>query len=167
MLASLRTLQYKLLRKKSKSRNALTHPSWQTVNAAKAKCTPDGVVYEEREVRVPMKNAMHHQVKKILKDPELVKWMKKLKKKYPNIRFEMVYKWGADGSSAHSHYKFAKKQDSNIFASNCVPIFIEAIDSDSGETVNVWCNSFANSAFGVVPLRWAFEHETTGRCIQG
>ena len=154
--------QYKLNRKKMKKRNALTHPSWHDVDKAKAKCTPQGVVYEEREVRVPVKWTMYHQMFKILKDHRLVKWMQKLAKN-PNVRFELVFKWGADGSSAHSHYRNAKN-DSKIFASNAVPIFIEALDTETGECVNVWCNPFANSAFGVVPLRWAFEDEN-GMCF--
>ena len=101
-----------------KNRNALTHPSWHDVQKAKAECTPDGVIYEEREVRVSVKWAMYHQMYKILKDHALVKWMQKLAKN-PNVKFELVFKWGADGSSAHSHYRNAK-DDGKIFASNAV-----------------------------------------------
>ena len=78
------------------------------------------------------------------------------------IKFILKYKYGADGTSGMSHYKNSTIKDKSLFASNLVPLFIEAIDIESGKSVNVWANPFANSALGVVPLRWSFEKETTG-----
>ena len=111
-----------------------------------------------------MQDVLDHQLKKIvMKDQGIINWMKKLKKKYKNVRFELVFKFGADGSSAYSQLQTKDQNGSNIFTSCLVPLFIEARDPKTGKCVNVWANQFANSAFGVVPLRWSFEKETTGR----
>ena len=155
--------QYVKNRVKSKKANALRHPSWHEIKKAKKKCLPQGIVYGEKEVCVSIQNALYRQVSKILRDPDLLKWMHDLKAKHPNVRFHLRYKYGADGSSAQSHYKNSKIEDKTLFASNLVPLFIEAIDPVTEKCVNIWSNRFANSALGVVPIRWAFEPESTGR----
>ena len=153
--------KYKLHRKKSKKRNALVHPSWEELDKAKAECSPENIEFGEREVTVPLKDAMTHFMRKLIKDDALFQRLLKMKSKNPNLRYELVYKYGADGASYFSHYKNAT-QDTSLFASNMVPTFIEAIDDSTEKSWNVWSNPFANSAYGVVPLRWAFEKETTG-----
>ena len=148
-------------RKKSKKRNALVHPSWEELDKAKEQCSPQNINFGEREVSVSITDAMIHYMGKLIKDDTLYEKLVKMKRKNPNLKYELVYKWGADGASYFSHYKNATK-DTSLFASNMVPTFIEAIDESTGESFNVWSNPFANSAYGVVPLRWAFEKETTG-----
>ena len=153
--------KYKSHRKKSKKRNAPVYPSWEEVMKAKEECTPPNIDFQERVVTVSMQDTMLHYMKKLMKDDGLVNRLKKMKGKNPNLVYEMVYKWGADGASQFSHYKNCK-DDTSMFASNMVPTFIEAIDPTTEQSFNVWSNPFANSAYGVIPLRWAFEKETTG-----
>ena len=157
--------QYTKNRVKSKKANALRHPSWHEIKKAMEKCLPEGISYGESEVSVSVQNALYRQVSKIMRDQDLLNWMKDLKAKYPNVRFFCKYKYGADGSGQQRHYKNSKINDKTMFASNMVPLFIEAIDTETGECVNVWSNRFANSALGVVPLRWAFEPESTGMLL--
>ena len=157
--------KYKKMRKKTKQRNAQTHPSWHDVGKAKAKCIPANINLQERCASVSMKDALYHQISKILLEEDLVNRMKEMLRKNPNLKFELVFKWGADGSSSYAHYRNAKN-DTKIFASNLVPIFIIATDQVTGESENLWANYFANSAYGVVPLRWAFEEESTGKNIE-
>ena len=154
--------QYRKNRKRSKKYNALRHPSWHEIEAAKKECTPDGIECSEAEVKLSMQNALNHRLGKILKDKELVEKMQALKAKYPNVRFEMTLKYGADSSSAQAQNKNARIDDSSLFASNMVLLFIEAQDDSTGKTLNLWANRFANSALGVCPLRYAFEKESTG-----
>ena len=149
-------------RVRSKRANALRHPSWDQVRKAKKLCLPPGIEYHESFVSCPVQNVLHHHLSKILKDKEIVAWMKRLKESNRRIKFILKYKYGADGTSGMSHYKNSTIKDKSLFASNLVPLFIEAIDIESGKSVNVWANPFANSALGVVPLRWSFEKETTG-----
>ena len=156
------TVQYKKNRKKSKRCNALRHPSWHKIVKAKKECTPDGIESDERSVWVPMQNALNHQTTKIMKDKELVKQMENLAKDR-NVTFEMDVKYGSDGSSQYSPSKNATFDETSLFTSNLLPLFITAIDQDTGESVNIWANKFANSALGVCPLRWAYEKESTGR----
>ena len=158
--------QYKKNRKKSKKRNALVYPSWEDVDKAQHLCNVpvEKIQFKEHCVQAKMQDVLDHQLKKIImKDQGIINWMKKLKKKYKNVRFELVFKFGADGSSAYSQLQTKDQNGSNIFTSCLVPLFIEARDPKTGKCVNVWANQFANSAFGVVPLRWSFEKETTGR----
>ena len=157
--------KYKKMLKKSKQRNAQTHPSWHKVGKAKAKCIPANIDLQERCAKVSMKDALYHQISKILLEEDLVNRMKNLLEKNPSLKFELIYKYGADGSSSYAHYRNAKN-DTKIFASNLVPIFIIATDEVTGESENLWANYFANSAYGVVPLRWAFEEESTGKHIE-
>ena len=154
--------QYTKNRKKSKKANALRHPSWHEIKKAKKKCLPDGIAYGESVVCVSMENALCRQVSKIFRDQDLLDWIKQLKAKHPNARVVCKFKYGADGSSAQSHYKNSKIKDNTLFASNMVPLFVEVTDPETGKSVNVWSNRFANSALGVVPLLWAFEPESTG-----
>ena len=156
------SVQYKKNRKKSKKCNALRHPSWHKIVEAKKQCTPEGIESDDSAVWVSMQNALNHQTKKITKDRTLVKQMEDLARG-KNISFEMDVKFGSDGSSQFAPARNSTVDDTSLFASNCVPLFIAAIDNDTGESVNVWSNRFANSALGVMPLRWAFEKETTGR----
>ena len=156
------TVQYKKNRKRSKACNALRHPSWHDIEEAKKLCTPEGIQSTDTEVSISMQSAINHQLTKILKDEDLVKRMENLVKLYPNYSIELDVKEGADGSSMYSPCKNSKFDDRSLFCSNLVPLFIAFIDNDTGESVNIWTNKFANSAFGVIPLRWAFEKETTG-----
>ena len=153
--------KYKKNRKKSKARNACTHPSWHEIDKAKAQCTPPNINLQEREATISIKDAMYHQLSKILKDAGLVNRMKIMKRKNPNGKIVATYKYGGDGSSQYSHHRNAKN-DTKLFASNLVPILIDFVDEEAETSVNIWANHFANSAYGVVPLRWAFEGETTG-----
>ena len=156
------TVQYKKNRKRSKACNALRHPSWHDIEKAKKECTPTGIHSDEMSVTISMQDAINHQIAKIMKDQQLVEWMERLAEQYPNISFEMDVKEGADGSSQYSPSKNSHFDDKSLFASNMVPLFISAIDNDTEESTIIWANKFANSALGVIPLRWAFEKETTG-----
>ena len=158
--------QYKKNRKKSKGRNALVYPSWEDVDKAQHLCNVpvEKIEFKEHSAKAKMQDVLDHQMKKIVtKDQGIITWMKDIKKKYKKAKFEMVFKYGADGSSSHSQLQTKDQNGSNIFTSCLVPLFIEAMDPKSGKSVNIWANVFANSAFGVVPLRWSFEKETTGR----
>ena len=131
------------------------------IDKAKDQCTPPNIKLEEREATISIKDAMHHQIGKLLKDPALVEQMKMYKRENPNGKVVVTYKYGGDGSSQYSHHRNATN-DTKIFASNLVPILIDFVDEDAETSINLWANHFANSAYGVVPLRWAFEGETTG-----
>ena len=155
--------QYKKNRKKSKSRNALVYPSWEDVDAAQKLCNVplDKIQFGEHTVQASMQDVLDHQLMKI-KDQSIIDQLKKLQEKYPDVRFELVFKFGSDGSSSYSEHQNKDQNCSNLFASNLVPLFIEAKDPKSGKCLNVWANKFANSASGVCPLRWSWEKESTG-----
>ena len=155
--------QYKKNRMKSKTRNALVYPSWKIVDQAQQTCNVplEKIEFTENCATAKMQDVLDHQTKKIV-DQDLIDWMHKLKRKYPNVRFDLIFKFGGDGASAFSQFQTKDQNGSNIFTSNLVPLFIEAKDEDTGKCLQIWANNFANSAFGVVPLRWCFEKEDTG-----
>ena len=155
--------QYKKNRMKSKRRNALVYPSWEDVDAVQKLCNVplEKIQFEEHCVQAKMQDVLDHQLMKI-KDRDIIDQMKKLQRKYPEVRFELVFKFGSDGSSSYSELQTKDQNCSNLFASNLVPLFIEAKDPKSGKCLNLWANKFANSFYGVCPLRWSWEKETTG-----
>ena len=79
-------------RKKSKKRNALVHPSWEELDKAKEQCSPQNINFGEREVSVSITDAMMHYMGKLIKDDTLYEKLVKMKRKNPNLKYELVYK---------------------------------------------------------------------------
>lgn len=97
----LTTEEYVSIRKGALKHNAKLYPAYYPyVLDAKKKCYPANINVSELGCSVPLQDLLNHTSQRICMIPEVVS---RLKENYKN--FEMISKYGCDGSSDQSLYK--------------------------------------------------------------
>ena len=156
--------QYQATRNKGLARGANTYPSYKDVQDAKKEATPDGIKVKPKSVQVSMQHVLDHQIRRILKDKKLVSRIEQLAA-IPGVKFKFYFKYGADGMSALSQMQSADAiGHGNLFASALITLNLVAEKGKGKKKTRavIFSNPLPNSALSVVPLRWAWEKESTG-----
>lgn len=89
--------KYILLRKTSKKQKALIYPTYEELVAAKKACYPSNINVTEIGCSIPVQDSVDHIARRIAKIPTVYF--------NPETSYEMIYKYGGDGSSNQALYK--------------------------------------------------------------
>ena len=157
--------QYQHLRKGSKQRNACLYPAYNYVVKTKKLCQPQNIQFFEDEAKVSMQSTLNHQISKILSLKSVQEKLQPLLESYSDLKASLYVKYGADGSTNHSQYQFMDACGQNaMFVSALAPIQI-IITLPNNERVQIYENKMHNSPYGMCPLRYKFEKETTENSV--
>ena len=167
---------HRCLSKMSRKQNAKIFSSYdETTKYRNEYCTPAGIVSGDRHAQVSLQNVVDHDLSRILGtvfDPytmtreeidTLHETMADLKRQ--GYTFRYYFKYGADGSSGHSHYRYDDGDDehsqNNIVATPYVALCLIAHRDD--EKIFIWDNPMRNSPLSCKPLRHIYEKESRGK----
>ena len=129
--------------------------------------------------QIPMANVAHHHIRRILDDPKVLARMVALKATCPEVKFTLIFKFGADGANGQAVYRFVGNIG-NMFASVFATVQLRAslvIKDANGDPVKdakgkiktkVWvifANRNCNSESSHVYLRCSYEIETKGKIL--
>ena len=160
--------QHQKLRKVSKRQNASFVRSWKDIQTVHKECQPPGIVTGLDEngnafFQVSIPNVVHHTIKRILETIDAKTLIRiEILCADPFVEVCFIYKYGADGASCQSVYKFGGS-GSNIFASQFAPIQIKAVKRSTGQSQVIWANPKVNSEVSHSFLRIAYEKEYDGK----
>lgn len=152
--------QYNLMRSQAKELGSNLYPSYDRVLEAKRQCYPNGIKITDSSAEVFVQSLLNHTASRLLKTCETV-----LNQLDSSTRaFELIVKWGFDGSSGHSQYKQnissnLKIIDQYLFATWLVPLELRYVTPDGNISV-LWNNSLPSSVRYCRPLRFQFLKET-------
>ena len=156
---------YQALRNKMKACNAVCIPSYRKVLQAKSTCIRDGSLMIDGEngvISMAMQDVLDWQLRGMAENERIVKKISVIAKD-PNAVVTMWSKTGADASTLQNQMqtKDAVGKDQNsLFSSFITPVCLQATWPDgSKEKENIFLNDMANSPYGVIYLRMAFEKE--------
>lgn len=135
--------QYVNIRLGAKNRNCDIYPSYEKIMEAKQACYPLNMHISEYRCEIPLQNLLDHTASRI----SAISSIEKLQENMDN--FEIIYKWGCDGSSGHSQYKQkfgpsapSSTSDSDLFLFSLVPLqFRYTIKEDN---FIIWKNPVIN-----------------------
>ena len=139
-------------------------PSYDAVQAAKAACRPAGIVASSANVQAPLQGILDHTLSRILLDKEVADSVTRISHKYNQaVDFELLCKWGLDGSGGHPIFKQASNDDEervpgNLLTSHLIALQVVAI-ADNEVTI-VYDNVCHNSSISCRPLRYWYTKET-------
>ena len=156
--------QHQKLRNVSKHQNACFVRSWKDIQAVNKECEPPGIVTGLDEngnafFQVSIQDVCHHTIKRILETIDAKSLIRiEILCRDPYVEVCFIFKYGADGSSCQSVYKFGGT-GSNLFASQFAPIQIKAIKRSTGQSQVIWANPLVNSEVSHSFLRLAYEKE--------
>ena len=167
--------QYETLRKILKSKHALCIPSYKVVRATKKLCVPKSrenptefaFKIEKREghleLNIGIQDVLDHQTERILLCQTLVDSILQFAKD-TEAEFTLWSKYGCDSATAHSVYQTKDCiEHGSIFTSYLTPVALEVTWQNSNrKPVNLWINEMANSPYGSIYIRIAFEKENDG-----
>jgi len=148
--------QYIGLRLEAKQRNANIYPSYNSILQAKQRCYPDKCFVSESASNIPLQNLLDHTVQRIFQIPTI----QIISQSY---NFEMIYKWGCDGSGGHSRYKQIfktqpDKTDADIVMASLVPLQLRCKRNESYFTI--WENPRYSSTRFCRPIMFEYIKET-------
>ncbi len=83
----------------AKERNANIYPAYAKLVAAKKDCYPQNIEYSEVKSRVPLQDLVNHTSARIFK------LMKFKNIQYEDGQYELIHKWGMDGTSNQARYR--------------------------------------------------------------
>ncbi len=150
---------YQLLRNSAMARNCPIYPSYKLIVLAKIECLPRNIQISPVCVWVAIQDVLDHQIKRLVTQ-ELRFKLQEILDARPTTRFICYVKFGADGSSGHALYRHQGSCDQkSMFVSQMTLVQLRA-ETDESSMV-VFSNRYANSPYGCIPLRYAFESETT------
>ena len=176
--------QYQLLREIMIDHNACLLTSWKVIQEVCKDLLPPGSTCGldangNAVFTIPMANVAHHHIRRILDDPKVVARMQALKEAVPEVKFTLIFKYGADGSNGQSLYRFGANIG-NMFASVFATVQLRAsvtikdahgriVEDANGDPITkVWvifANRNCNSESSHVYLRISYEHELKGNII--
>lgn len=147
---------YKILRKVALNHGHDLFPSYQKVLEAKKLCYPSDIQINEVKCEVPLQSLLNHTAEKIMK-------LVPLNEKINEVdNYELICKWGFDGSGSHSTYKqvFQDEQagnDENIVCTSFVPLRLR----NKNTNIDVWQNKKPSSSRFCRPiaLQWTKENK--------
>jgi len=91
--------QYLNIRLTANQHNADIYSPYDTIIAAKALCYPNNCIISESFCEIKLQDLLNHTSKRIFEIPLI-----HFNEDYLN-EFEIIYKWGCDGSNGQSLYK--------------------------------------------------------------
>lgn len=91
--------QYINIRVDAKKRNSGIYPPYSSVVEAKTRCYPQNYRVLDTGCYIPIQDLLNHTVQRICKIPGVqINFIN-------HFNFNVIYKWGCDGTSDQSHYK--------------------------------------------------------------
>lgn len=151
--------QYINIRRSSKLRNCDIYPSYDNILLAKEKCYPDNLHITESTCKIPVQNLLDHTINRIFKTNSIAT----IKSRMSN--FEILCKWGCDGSSGQAQYKMKfqsdpsiKISDNDLFMFSLVPIQLRCLIDE--EVFVIWQNLRPSSTKFCRPIQFMFMKET-------
>jgi len=149
--------QYQNIRISAKKRNSNIYLPYNDIINAKKLCYPDDLYISESACKVSIQNLLNHTASRIIQSLNF----KKIE--LTTTYFEMLCKWGCDGSSGQAQYKqkfdhsYATTiTDSDIFLFSLVPLQLRC----SVEQNIVWENPRPSSTRFCRPIKFCFKKET-------
>lgn len=146
--------QYINIRCEAKKRNADIYPAYEYIIEAKKKCYPENCRISDVSCSVPLQDLLNHTTNRIISVTEIT-----------DIEdcneFEMIYKWGCDGSSSNSQYKQSFKDtnvsDISVFTVSLVPLRLQCIKSN--QSFIFWSNPRYSSTRFCRPIKFLYMKE--------
>lgn len=156
--------QYKNIRKMAKCRNANIYPSYENILISKKHCYPDILNISETSCKIPLQSLLNHTTQRIFKIPHISLPQTNL------IDFEVIYKWGCDGSSGQAKYKqtFSNTnttEDGDIFMFSIVPLQLRCTINNEQKTI-LWKNPRTSSTRYCRPIKFEFKKETVENTLE-
>lgn len=148
------------MRLQAKELGSDLYPSYKRVFEAKKRCYPDRIKVADDSAEVPLQSLLNHTASRLFQTCESV-----LNQLDTSIQtFEMIVKWGFDGSSGQSQYKQNTSSgleisDHYFFATWLVPLQLRYM-SPNGNMSILWSNLRPSSVRYCRPLRFQFLKET-------
>lgn len=155
--------QYVKLRLIAKEHNADIFPSYEKLLKAKQECYPEkeSFIIGESIGEIKLQNLLDHTAKRIvkLKQSDIVSIPSDI------TTFELISKWGFDGSSSHSNYKQkfqnSELDDNCMFLTSFVPLKLTYFDLMTKQQQIIWSNPVPSSTRYCRPIRFQIKKETT------
>lgn len=151
--------QYVNIRLGAKNRNCDIYPSYEKIMEAKQACYPLNMHISEYRCEIPLQNLLDHTASRI----SAISSIEKLQENMDN--FEIIYKWGCDGSSGHSEYKQkfgpsapSSTSDSDLFLFSLVPLQFRCTIKE--DNFIIWKNPRPSSTTFCRPIKFIFAKET-------
>jgi len=151
--------QYVNIRLGAKNRNCDIYPSYEKIMEAKQACYPLNMHISEYRCEIPLQNLLDHTASRI----SAISSIEKLQENMDN--FEIIYKWGCDGSSGHSQYKQkfgpsapSSTSDSDLFLFSLVPLQFRCTIKE--DNFIIWKNPRPSSTTFCRPIKFIFAKET-------
>jgi hypothetical protein len=123
------------------------------------KCYPENISISESHCQIPLQDLLDHSTKRIFHIPNI----RSIENNF--IQFEMLYKWGCDGSSGQSQYKqnflSDDTSDSDIFMFSIVPIILRCLTTNSSSHKILWENPRKSSTKFCRPIKFLLKKETS------
>jgi len=159
--------QYLNIRLGAKKKNFDLYPLYSSILEAKKKCYPDDLHISESNCSVSMQSLVDHTVHRIFE----IETVKSMQIKENMNHFEMLYKWGCDGSSGQAQYKQNFNDgatsfitDHDLFMFSLVPIQLRCFIQE--KTIVVWQNPRTSSTRFCRPIKFSFEKETVNSTLR-
>jgi len=159
--------QYLNIRLGAKKKNCDIYPPYSSILEAKKKCYPDDLHISESNCSVPMQSLVDHTVHRIFE----IETVKSMQIKENMNHFEMLYKWGCDGSSGQAQYKqnfndgaTSLITDHDLFMFSIVPIQLRCLIQE--KYIVVWQNPRTSSTRFCRPIKFSFEKETVNSTLR-
>lgn len=151
--------QYINIRLSAKKRGADIYPSYEKILVAKTKCYPKNMLTTESFSKIKLQNLLDHTVSRIVQIPFTESIDPKM------VNYEMIYKWGCDGSSGQAQYKqklfnSTTANDSNIFMFSIVPLQLRCNIENHDKKIILWENIRTSSTRYCRPIQFEYKKET-------
>lgn len=150
--------QYLNIRLTAKKHNADIYPPYDSIIAAKALCYPENIITSESFCEIKLQDLLDHTSKRIILIPSINFNDNYLKE------FEIIYKWGCDGSSGQSMFKQQyhcsnECSDSDLFLFSIVPLQMHSFNEANEKNI-IWKNIRTSSTRFCRPIKFKFQKET-------
>ena len=160
---------YQALRNKLKARNALCLPTYRDMLSAKWECIPDDSILIDNTtgtIMIGMQDVLDMQLRGLVQDHYILTRITKLSCD-PNVTFTLWFNIGADSSTSHVQLQTQDNlEHDSIFNSFLIVVSLKATwENGEHEPEFIFLNEMAQSPYGVIYLRMAYEHEDKGRYI--
>jgi hypothetical protein len=151
--------QYINIRRGSKLRNCDIYPSYDNILLAKEKCYPDNLHITESACKIPIQNLLDHTINRIFKTNSIATIEPSMS------NFEILCKWGCDGSSGQAQYKMKFQldpstiiSDNDLFMFSLVPIQLRCLMNE--KVFVIWQNPRPSSTRFCRPIKFMLMKET-------
>lgn len=149
--------QYINIRKSAKERRANIYPSYDNVLTAKKKCYPENIHVTESYFKIELQHLLDHTITRLF----LISDIPPVDLTMNN--FEILCKWGCDGSSSQARYKqitSSNFNDSDIFMFSLVPLQLRCTKINNPKTILLWKNPRPSSTRYCRPIKFEYKKET-------